>query len=75
MADDADYATDHAETILNAKLSTRVVYVGESEEFCEDCGEPIPEKRRKEVAGCDRCFFCQTKLEAAAKHRVARHCR
>lgn len=30
---------------------------------CEDCGEPIPEARRKAVPGCTRCIVCQTYLE------------
>jgi phage/conjugal plasmid C-4 type zinc finger TraR family protein len=30
---------------------------------CEDCGEEIPEKRRRAVPGCRRCIDCQEKLE------------
>ena len=26
---------------------------------CTDCGEPIPEARRKAVSGCLRCIDCQ----------------
>lgn len=29
-------------------------------EVCEDCGEPIPEARRKAMPGCRRCIDCQT---------------
>ncbi len=36
---------------------------GASRMFCEDCGEPIPEKRRLAVPGCARCVFCQQKVE------------
>jgi len=32
---------------------------GESAFECEDCGEPIPEGRRKAAPGCTRCVPCQ----------------
>ena len=34
-----------------------------SAEFCEECGEDIPELRRKLVPGVQLCIHCQTKLE------------
>ena len=34
-----------------------------SAEFCEQCGEDIPEARRKLVPGVQFCIYCQTKLE------------
>lgn len=34
---------------------------------CEDCGEAIPEARRKAVPGCTRCVDCQQALEAGGK--------
>lgn len=34
-----------------------------SEEFCVECGEDIPEARRKLVPGVQLCIYCQTKLE------------
>lgn len=36
---------------------------GDSLEFCEDCGEDIPEDRRKAMKGCIRCIHCQTLFE------------
>lgn len=30
---------------------------------CEDCGEPIPEARRRAIPGCRRCVACQTMHE------------
>ena len=30
---------------------------------CADCGEPIPEARRKAVSGCMRCIVCQEYFE------------
>jgi phage/conjugal plasmid C-4 type zinc finger TraR family protein len=34
-----------------------------SAEFCEDCGEDIPQARRDLVPGVQLCIYCQTKLE------------
>lgn len=35
----------------------------ESAEYCEDCGDEIPEARRQAVKGCQKCVFCQEKAE------------
>ena len=32
---------------------------GHSLEYCLDCGEKIPEKRREVIAGCKYCVVCQ----------------
>lgn len=34
-----------------------------SAEFCEECGEDIPEARRQAVPGVQFCIYCQTKME------------
>lgn len=31
---------------------------GESLTHCEECGEPIPEARRKAAKGCTHCIEC-----------------
>ncbi|MEQ4675874.1 DksA/TraR family C4-type zinc finger protein [Providencia vermicola] len=36
---------------------------GESAEFCEECGEPIPEARRLAVLGVKLCLKCQSELD------------
>ena len=43
--------------------------VGGGLEECEDCGEQIPERRRKAVPGCTRCVDCQQKLEWIERRR------
>lgn len=40
----------------------KTIYSGESATHCEECGEPIPEARRKAIA-CKYCLSCQTALE------------
>ena len=36
---------------------------GESAEFCDECGEPIPEARRRALAGVRYCVNCQEKKD------------
>jgi phage/conjugal plasmid C-4 type zinc finger TraR family protein len=49
-------------TELFIKETREAMYHGESALFCEECGEKIPEKRRKAIA-CKTCLACQTTLE------------
>ncbi len=39
---------------------------GESAEFCEECDEPIPERRRVALPGVQLCINCQTEIEKHA---------
>jgi phage/conjugal plasmid C-4 type zinc finger TraR family protein len=41
-------------------------YTGESATHCEECGEPIPENRRKAIS-CKYCLACQSELEKQAR--------
>ncbi|MBT2774600.1 DksA/TraR family C4-type zinc finger protein [Halomonas sp. ISL-60] len=36
---------------------------GESLEICEECGDPIPEARRKAIPGVRLCVACQSELD------------
>ncbi len=40
---------------------------GESLKSCEDCGEEIPEARRRAVPGVRRCVQCQAEADEAQK--------
>lgn len=40
---------------------------GESAEYCDECGEPIPEARRVAVPGVQHCIGCQSELEQDTK--------
>lgn len=35
----------------------------ESAEFCEECGDEIPEERRKAIPGVQLCVFCKERME------------
>lgn len=39
------------------------LHQGESAEFCEECGEPIPEARRNALPGVQYCVSCQEKRD------------
>lgn len=41
---------------------------GTSAEFCDECGEPIPEKRRLAVPGVRRCIACQSGQDTKVSH-------
>ncbi|WP_340588415.1 DksA/TraR family C4-type zinc finger protein [Erythrobacter alti] len=41
---------------------------GESAEYCDLCGEDIPEKRRQAVPGVRTCIECQSGRDADVKH-------
>ncbi len=40
---------------------------GESERWCIECGEEIPEKRRVALPGVKRCVQCQSSIDASAR--------
>lgn len=41
---------------------------GEGSEFCDDCGERIPDKRRTALAGVRTCVACQGTRDKAVSH-------
>jgi len=41
---------------------------GESERYCQECGEGIPEARRKALKGVRFCLACQTKIDSQQKN-------
>ena len=61
-----DASVDDAVKRARAELGA-----GESRAECEDCGAPIPERRRVALPGVKRCVRCQQELdEALAAERV-----
>lgn len=49
-------------TELFVTETRKAIYSGESATHCEECGEPIPEARRKAIA-CKYCLSCQSAME------------
>ena len=49
-------------TTLFIEEARKSIYTGESAINCEECGEPIPESRRKAIA-CKYCLPSQTEME------------
>ncbi len=45
----------------------RALPTGDSAEYCDECGEAIPEARRKALKGVQHCVRCQSALESQAK--------
>lgn len=64
MADDADRAQAQMEMEEGWRLAARRRGdPAEGPAECIDCGDPIPERRRKAVPGCKRCVSCQEMFE------------
>jgi len=45
------------DAVLRARANTPR---GDSAEFCDECGEPIPEPRRQALPGVRTCVACQS---------------
>ena len=41
---------------------------GESAEFCDDCGESIPPRRRAALPGVRTCIACQSARDGEVRH-------
>lgn len=41
---------------------------GTSAEYCDHCGEPIPEKRRAALPGVRTCVACQSERDSEVAH-------
>jgi len=56
------------DTVKDAVLRARALTPqGESAEECEDCGEPIPKKRRDALPGVRTCVACQSARDASRR--------
>ena len=56
------------DTVKDAVLRARAETPhGESAEDCDECGEPIPEARRKALPGVRRCVACQSERDASRR--------
>ena len=57
------------DTVKDAVAAARArLAQGESLEDCEECGEPIPERRRAALPGVRTCVECQSGRDALVRH-------
>lgn len=53
------------DTVLDAVLAARArIPAGESADDCDECGEPIPDRRRAALPGVRTCVACQSTRDA-----------
>ena len=62
VQDQIDASVDDEVRRARSRLAGR----GPSLQECEECGEPIPEARRRAVPGVRRCVQCQAEADRAA---------
>ena len=56
------------DTVSDAVKAARAgMPTGESEKWCIECGEDIPEKRRVSLPGVKTCVECQSKRDSSAR--------
>jgi len=56
------------DTVADAVARARAMTpAGEGSEECEECGEPIPAKRRAALPGTRTCVACQSKRDSAIR--------
>ncbi len=63
VQDQIDDSVKDAVSAARARLPA-----GESLTHCEDCGEPIPPRRREALAGVRTCVACQSERDGAVRH-------
>lgn len=63
--DDCDLGKMHADFYQKQALARELNKrpSGDSLTECEECGEDIPEARKKAVPGCVRCVKCEAEFE------------
>ncbi|MBX7527955.1 DksA/TraR family C4-type zinc finger protein [Qipengyuania vesicularis] len=62
VQDQIDDTVNDAVSAARARMPT-----GESAKYCDECGEPIPEKRREALPGVRTCVACQSGRDAAVR--------
>ncbi|GAA4493339.1 TraR/DksA C4-type zinc finger protein [Pseudaeromonas paramecii] len=73
MSDDVDQAGDliALQEDIGIQRVRAQLPAGAGAAECQECGEPIPARRRKAIPGTQVCAECQTILELKAKQRRA----
>ena len=75
LADQLDVASHATQATTDAVIERRVVYSGESEVDCEDCGNLIPEGRRKALPGCCLCPKCAEREYQLSQRKILQRVR
>ena len=67
MTDMFDRAQELEEAQRERAIQAQAMRMGAGASLmqCQDCGEDIPQARRRAVAGCRRCIGCQSAMESA----------
>jgi len=59
------------DTISDAVKAARLrLLAGDGLGLCEECGEPIPEARRKALPGARTCVSCQSSRDKTVRHEA-----
>lgn len=59
------------DSVTDAVLAARArIPAGESEHFCGECGEGIPERRRAALPGVRTCIVCQAEIDRRVAHSL-----
>ncbi|WP_426023365.1 DksA/TraR family C4-type zinc finger protein [Brevundimonas sp. PWP3-1b1] len=57
------------DTVLDGVLNARArIPIGEGTRYCVECGEEIPEARRKAMPGATTCVHCQSGRDGRIAH-------
>jgi phage/conjugal plasmid C-4 type zinc finger TraR family protein len=57
------------DTVKDAvSLARALLPSGESADHCDDCGEPIPPRRREAIPGVRTCVACQSERDGSVRH-------
>ena len=57
------------DSVTDAVLRARALMPhGETAEECDECGEPIPKKRRDALPGVRTCVACQSERDKSVQH-------
>lgn len=65
-----DQANELAQQRIDQAIQAhRINHNAVSAEYCEECGEDIPEARRIAVPGCQTCIECQHLTEFKKKQK------
>lgn len=57
------------DTVKDAvSLARTLLPSGEGSEFCDDCGELIPPRRREAIPGVRTCVACQAERDSEIRH-------